>query len=314
MAMVAAMLGNGGTCYYPRLIDRIVNQKGEDAIDPGTGEKAAPGPRVRVQLADLGLKPEQIEKVRHGMWRVVNDQGGTATHAKLKDYELAGKTGTAQFWRSGVKDNHTWFICFAPYKEPKYAICVFIQGAQGGGVTAGPLAARIMDECLALDDNRHYEVAVKPLEPAKGNFTFIKNIDFTSSVPVQTEGGDKKHQVADGETPSEENEPAANDEEKKRDHDKVASVEPKVRASSRSDSADASSQASNGANGDATFMKSVKKFFRRDSDQETSQDLSAQQKNLQREKRRQQSPQTSQPQPPPPAQEPPKRKKFLGIF
>ena len=260
---------------------------------------------MRVQLADLGLKPEQIEKVRHGMWRVVNDSGGTATHAKLKQYELAGKTGTAQFWRNGIKDNHTWFICFAPYKEPKYAICVFIQGAQGGGVTAGPLAARIMDECLALDDDRHYQVAVKPLEPAKGNFTFIKNIDFTSSVPVQTEGGDNKHQVADGETPSDENEPAANDEEKKRDHDKVASVQPKVR------NASASTQTSNN-NGDPTFMKSVKKFFRRDSDQETSQDLSAQQKTLQREKRRQQ--QSSQPAQTPPAPEPPKRKKFLGIF
>ena len=247
------------------------------------------------------------------MWRVVNDQGGTATHAKLKDYELAGKTGTAQFWRNGIKDNHTWFICFAPYKEPKYAICVFIQGAQGGGVTAGPLAAKIMDETLALDDARHYQVAVKPLEPAKGNFTFIKNIDFSSAVPVQTEGGDKKRQVADGETPSEENEPAASDEEKKRDHDRVASIQPKVRTASHDQNNNPNNPAAQTAansNGDNTFMRSVKKFFRRDGDQESSQDLSAQQKNLQKEKRRQQASQPSQP----PPQEPPKRKKFLGIF
>ena len=310
MAMVAATLANGGTCYYPRMIDRVVDQKGQDAVDPDTGKLVATGPHVRVQLADLGLQPDQIEHVRHGMWRVVNDQGGTATHAKLKDYELAGKTGTAQFWRNGIKDNHTWFICFAPYKEPKYAICVFIQGAQGGGVTAGPLAAKIMDECLALDDNRHYEVAVKPLEPAKGNFTFIKNIDFTSAVPVQTEGGDKKHAVADGETPSEENEPAANDEEKKRDHDRVASVAPKVRTDPHQ--TDSNAQGSN-VNPDGTFMKSVKKFFRRDSDQETSQDISAQQKTLQREQKRRQ--QASQPfQQPSQTPEPPKRKKFLGIF
>ncbi len=320
MAMVAATLANGGTCFYPRMIDRIVDQKGQDVIDPATGEPAAPGPRVRVKLSDLGLKPEQVEKVRHGMYRVVNDPGGTAPHAKLKDYELAGKTGTAQFWRNGVKDNHTWFICFAPYKEPKYAICVFIQGAQGGGVTAGPLAAKIMDETLALDDQRHYEVAVKPLEPAKGNFTFIKNIDFNSAVPVQTDGGDgKKPAVAEGETPSEENEPAASDAEKKRDHDKVSSAEPNVRTkkaqiSSDSGNNNANAPAANGDNGNNPFMRSVKRFFRRDNDQETTQDLSAQQKNLQREKRRQQSSAQPQSAQPPPAQEPPKRKKFLGIF
>ncbi len=314
MAMVAATFANGGTCYYPRMIDRIVDQKGQDVVDPDTGKLAAPGPRVRVQLSDLGLKPEQVEKVRHGMWRVVNDAGGTAPHARLKQYEIAGKTGTAQFWRNGIKDNHTWFISFAPYKQPKYAVCVFIQGAQGGGVTAGPLAAKIIDEAMALDDDRHYEVAVKPLEPAVGNFTFIKNIDFTSAVPVQTEGGDKKHAVADGETPSEENEPAANDDEKKRDHDRVASAQPKMRAKT-ADNANANTPSANGnENGNNPFIKSVRKFFRRDSDQETSQDLSAQQKNLQREKRRQQQP-SNQPQPQQQTQDqPPKRKKFLGIF
>ena len=318
MAMVAATFANGGTCYYPRMVDRIVDQKGQDVTDPATGQLAASGPRVRVKLSDLGLKSEQVEKVRHGMWRVVNDAGGTAPHAKLKDYELAGKTGTAQFWRNGIKDNHTWFICFAPYKEPKYAICVFIQGAQGGGVTAGPLAAKIMDEALALDDQRHYEVAVKPMEPAVGNFTFIKNIDFTSAVPVQTEGGDKKPAVADGETPSEENEPAASDAEKKRDHDRVASAEPRVRAkapqSNNSNVPTAAAVPADGQNGsNPSFMRSVKRFFRRDSDQETTQDLSAQQKTLQREKRRQQTSQQP-PTQPQPAQEPPKRKKFLGIF
>ncbi len=177
-------------------------------------------------------------------------------------------------------------------------------------MTAGPLAAKIMDEAMALDDDRHYQVSVKPLEPAKGNFTFIKNIDFTSAVPVQTDGSDKKPAVAEGETPSEENEPAANEDEKRRDHDRVASVQPKVRTDPGQTNPNA--QASNNS-GDGTFMKSVKKFFRRDSDQETSQDLSAQQKNLQREKKRQQ--QSSQPnQQQQQTQDPPKRRKFLGIF
>ena len=140
---------------------------------------------MRVQLADLGLKPDQIEQVRRGMWKVVNDQGGTATHAKIKGVEVAGKTGTAEFWRNGVKDNHTWFICFAPYQKPKYAICVFLQGAKGGG-DHGRADCRAHPGRDALLDAGTYNPEVKKLDPAKGNFTFINNVDFTSSVPVTT--------------------------------------------------------------------------------------------------------------------------------
>ena len=183
MALVGATIANGGTCYYPRLIDRIVDRDGKDVIDPDTGKPAAAGPRVRTNLADLGLKPDQIEHIRHGMWRVVNDPGGTAPKAKLKNIEVAGKTGTAQFWRKGVSDNHTWFMSFAPYKDPKIAVVVFIQGAQGGGITAAPIAAHIIEETLALEDNK-LQVPVKSLEPAVGNFTFIDNVDFSSGDAV----------------------------------------------------------------------------------------------------------------------------------
>ena len=181
MALVGATIANGGTCYYPRLVDRVVDHHGQDAVDPETGKLVAGGPRVRSNLADLGLQPDQIEHIRHGMWRVVNDQGGTATKAKLKNIEVAGKTGTAEFWRNGVKDNHTWFMSFAPYKDPKIAVVVFIQGAKGGGVTAAPIAARIIEETLALEDGKK-QVEVKSLEPAQGSFTFINNIDFSPGV------------------------------------------------------------------------------------------------------------------------------------
>ena len=71
-----------------------MDRNGQDVVDPDTGKLVAQGPRVRANLqTDLGLKPDQIEHVRHGMWKVVNDPGGTAPHARLKDVELAGKTG-----------------------------------------------------------------------------------------------------------------------------------------------------------------------------------------------------------------------------
>ena len=299
MSMVVSMLANGGTCYYPRMIDRVVDNQGQDVVDPDTGKLAATGPRVRVQLADLGLKPDQIEKVRRGMWKVVNDPTGTATHAKLKGVELAGKTGTAQFWRNGVSDNHTWFICFAPYDKPKYAICVFLQGAKGGGITAAPIAARIMDETLALDAGK-YSPEVKKLDPAKGNFTFINNIDFSSSVPVQTspdgssstdKNGKKKIATSAAELGGEDGDEAddhqADPSEKNKDHDRVSSsAKPRVREANSPSSG--SGSAASGDN-NAPLMKSLRKFFRRDpandNNPDSDKDIQAQQKTLRKQQK-----------------------------
>jgi penicillin-binding protein 2 len=86
--------------------------------------------------------------------------------------EVAGKTGTAQFWRivNGVKtkDNHTWFICFAPYDKPKYAVCVLLQGGKSGGGCSAPVAKRVLSQALALDQG--YQVAIAPMPEVLGNF------------------------------------------------------------------------------------------------------------------------------------------------
>ena len=177
MAMIASAVGNKGTVFYPRLIDRIVAQDGTVTTqDPA---------RVRSNLlADAGLTADQIEKVRKGMWKVVNEAGGTAGKARIKGIEVAGKTGTAQFWRSGKPDNHTWFISFAPYENPKYAVVVLVQGAKSGGGVAAPIAAKIYDEIFKMEAGTAPEVAF--LEPAKGNFHFVESIDFVRDIPAAT--------------------------------------------------------------------------------------------------------------------------------
>ncbi len=180
MAIVAATVANGGTVYYPRLIDRVVEQDGKVVLQ----EPA----RVRANLiTDGGITPEQLEHVRKGMWKVVNEDGGTARRARLKDIEVSGKTGTAQNWRidkDGVKrdDNNVLFLAFAPYEKPKYAVCVLVQGGKSGGGVAAPLAAKILDEAFALDRGER-EVKLAWLEPAPGNFKFTESIDFDREIP-----------------------------------------------------------------------------------------------------------------------------------
>ncbi|CAN5678188.1 penicillin-binding protein 2 [soil metagenome] len=179
MAIVAATVANGGTCYFPRLVDKVVAQDGRVVLQEPS--------RVRSNLiTDAGLKPEQIEKIRLGMRKVVNDEGGTAGKARVKDVIVAGKTGTAQFWRNGKQDNHTWFVSFAPYDSPKYAICVMVQGAKAGGMVPAPIAAHIYDQLFAMEKDPSKAPQLAWLEPAKGNFNFVEGVDFGREVPAAT--------------------------------------------------------------------------------------------------------------------------------
>ena len=172
MAMIAATVANGGTAYKPSLIYQIQEADGVVIKRPE---------KIRGNLVkDNGLKEDQIGLIRRGMWGVVNDPGGTGARARIAGITVAGKTGTAQFWRDGKQDNHTWFIAFAPYENPKIALAVLVQGAKAGGQVPAPIAAKIVEEILALD--KGYDPGVKPLEAAVGNFDFVESINFKDPV------------------------------------------------------------------------------------------------------------------------------------
>lgn len=188
MAMVAATVANGGTCYYPRLVDKVVTQD-------GTMIRQEPV-KVRSNLIENGFTPEEIEKVRRGMWDVVNRGGGTAAAARIKNYEVAGKTGTAQFWRGRVKDNHTWFVAFAPFEKPRYAVAVIVQGAQSGGGVAAPIAAKILSDIFKMEEGENVEVAA--LEPAKGSFQFVSSVDFGRPIPAALADAPLEEAATDG--------------------------------------------------------------------------------------------------------------------
>ncbi len=184
MAMIGATVANGGICYYPTLIHKSVSPDGTETLH---------APRVRVDLLKNGLTSSQIERVRHGMWKVVNDPDGTGKKARVPGCIVAGKTGTAQFKRKGQPDNHTWFVCFAPYDKPTLAICIFIEGAKSGGGTAAPIAAKIIKDVMAMKGG--YNPDLKPLKPAIGNFNFVETIDFERSLPATP--GDEDGETAD---------------------------------------------------------------------------------------------------------------------
>jgi penicillin-binding protein 2 len=178
LAMAYTAAANGGVCYYPRLVDKVLNQDGSPVLDEN-GKIAVPQtPRVRTDLRNE-FTPDQIELVRKGLWKVVNEDGGTGSAARLKAWQVAGKTGTAQATDHGHKDTIAWFACFAPFDRPKYVVAVMVQGGEHGGGVAGPVATRIMERTLALDEGK-FDMPVAWLAPAhKANpFQIIKSVDY----------------------------------------------------------------------------------------------------------------------------------------
>ncbi|MCA1660438.1 MAG: hypothetical protein LC642_07905, partial [Verrucomicrobiaceae bacterium] len=89
---------------------------------------------------------------------------------------------SAQAMTDGKSDTIAWFACFAPYDKPRYTIAVMVQGGKGGGAVAAPIAARIMERTLLLEQGK-FESQLAWLEPARkpNPFQFLESVDFKDS-------------------------------------------------------------------------------------------------------------------------------------
>jgi penicillin-binding protein 2 len=178
LAAVYSTVANGGVSYYPRLIDKVLNQDGSPVLDE-KGKIAMPqNPKVHVDLR-RDFTREQIELARRGLWKVVNEDGGTGGRARLSGVEVAGKTGTAQAMTQGKKDTIAWFCSFAPFDNPKYIVAVMVQGGEHGGSVAAPIATRILERTLAMDAGTFTpQVAWLTAAHHPNAFAMIKEVSF----------------------------------------------------------------------------------------------------------------------------------------
>jgi len=189
MAMAYSTVANGGIAYEPRLVKKVLEANGQPTLDE-SGNVAVPDqPKIRADLRNQ-LSADQIELVRHGLWEVVNETGGpggggTGKAGQVKGTVVAGKTGTAQATDRGIKEDIAWFCCFAPYDHPRYVIAVMVQGGAHGGSVAGPVAAHILEQCIAMDEGK-LKVELKPLAPAHSSHPFAQ---FASLAPFGNESG-----------------------------------------------------------------------------------------------------------------------------
>jgi len=145
MALMITAIANGGTVYHPRLIDRI------ESPDPNEAGHTFRFPKGR-QRGKLTVKTENLTIIRDAMRADVADDDGTGKRARIKGYEICGKTGTAEVKspREGWY-NITWFASFAPFESPRYAVVVMVERGASGGLTCAPAAKKIYETLIARD-------------------------------------------------------------------------------------------------------------------------------------------------------------------
>ena len=127
----------------------------------------------------LDLPARYLATVREGMWAVVNEAGGTAPDARLRDprWQLAGKTGSAQvravsrYAREHGFDSsklpwkyrpNALFVAYAPYAAPQYAVSVVIEHGNAGATAAAPVARDIMLATLQRDPSNRTNAPQEP--------------------------------------------------------------------------------------------------------------------------------------------------------
>ena len=90
------------------------------------------------------------------MFKVVNENKGTANKSKAKNYNFSGKTGTSQVKKITLKEresddfrnteiewknrDHALFVGYMPSDNPKFAVSIVIEHGGSGASTAAPIA------------------------------------------------------------------------------------------------------------------------------------------------------------------------------
>lgn len=129
LARGLAGLAMGGTWHRPRLV----------ASEPD-------------KVVEWKLNPDNVDKVKSGMFGVVNEAGGTGVRAKLPNISVCGKTGTAQLSSEDyahsvgkkTSEDNAWFEAFAPCENPEIVVVALFERFPGHGQFAAPITRDIM--------------------------------------------------------------------------------------------------------------------------------------------------------------------------
>ena len=138
IANLAATIANRGWFITPHAVKAIQ----DTVMPPKYSEHRRP-------TIDLKWYPEVAEGMRMAV------TGGTCRRAAIPGIDVAGKTGTAQ---NPHGRDHSAFMGFAPYDNPKIAVAVYVENGGFGAVYGVPIGSLVMEKylCDSIHPSRQY--------------------------------------------------------------------------------------------------------------------------------------------------------------
>ena len=131
-ALIMCAIANGGRLMKPQLVDRIVTY-GDDESQRTVSTES---------LKSLGrLTSQSTARALQKMLRQVVKEG-TGTCLDTEEYEVAGKTGSAENARENA---HSWFVGYSGGDDPDLVVCVLIENVGSGSAYAAPAAKEVFD-------------------------------------------------------------------------------------------------------------------------------------------------------------------------
>ncbi len=141
LARAISVIADNGFLVKPRVVNRIIDEDGEVI------KEFAP------QVTRKAISPETAAKMRGLLMGAV--ESGTGKKARIEDFRVGGKTGTAQKVEPGGVYSHDRFIAsfigFAPVARPILAIVVCVDEPRPvhfGGDVAAPVFKNVVDQSL----------------------------------------------------------------------------------------------------------------------------------------------------------------------
>jgi penicillin-binding protein 2 len=143
LANYASLLANKGTFYEPSIV---------------TLDKTKKSLKI---WQDNRFDDLDWSKMHRALQGVIESDYGTARSIRdLKEFQVAGKSGTAELVSLDSKEayqevrtsellrDHSIIIVFGPMPNPRYAVSVVIENGESGGAVAGPVAIEVLKSLI----------------------------------------------------------------------------------------------------------------------------------------------------------------------
>ncbi|MBT5103651.1 MAG: penicillin-binding protein 2 [Porticoccaceae bacterium] len=152
LAVMTASIASRGDLIQPQIVKSI---------------NGVETPTIKV-IKSFKIRDKYWDYIHDSMRDVVHSNRGTARGiSKDLNYNIAGKTGTAQVISINASDeydrsriskrqwDHALFVAFAPAEDPKIALALIIENGEHGSSAAAPIARAVIDTYIksAMNEN-----------------------------------------------------------------------------------------------------------------------------------------------------------------